>query len=171
MTDHTQVPTGPPAPERAPARDVSRVLRVLVSRMQLHADSVGHEVGLHRSDLMAMNLMSQASQSGHSMTPGEVAKKMGLSAAAVTALVDRLEDVGHLARHRDTDDRRRVRLGLTRQAQKTGRAMFQPVNDRLHTVLANYTDSELELVLRVLSDVSDEVDRANTGDSCPAKHG
>lgn len=165
MTDDTQVPPVHDAARRVPAREVSHVLRVLVSRMQLYADSVGHGLGLHRSDLMAMNLMSQASLQGHSMTPGEVAKKMSLSAAAVTALVDRLEDVGHLVRRPDASDRRRVRLGVSKQAESVSRAMFRPMNDRLYAALAHYTDEELDLVARVLADVSEAVEKADTQDA------
>lgn len=167
MTDDIQVPHGAETAHRPVAREVSQVLRVLVSRMQLYADSVGHDLGLHRSDLMAMNLMSQASLHGHSMTPGEVAKKMSLSAAAVTALVDRLEGVGHLVRQPDASDRRRVRLGVSRQAEKASRAMFRPMNDRLYAALAHYTDAELDLVARVLSDLTQAVEKADTEDPPP----
>ncbi|MGB5951246.1 MAG: MarR family transcriptional regulator [Ornithinimicrobium sp.] len=165
MTDHTQVPAGDNATDRDIARHVSQALRVLVSRMQLYADSVGHDLGLHRSDLMAMNLMSQASMDGHSMTPGEVAKKMSLSAAAVTALVDRLEDVGHLVRHPDANDRRRVRLAVSTQAERASRAMFRPMNERLYAALAHYTDEELDVVVRVLRDVTDAVEKADAQDA------
>ncbi|MGB3187041.1 MAG: MarR family transcriptional regulator [Ornithinimicrobium sp.] len=167
MTESTQVPGGRSTADDVIARKVSHNLRVLVSRMQLYADSVGHELGLHRSDLMAMNLMSQASLRGHAMTPGEVAKKMSLSAAAVTALVDRLEDVGHLVRTPDVKDRRRVRLGVSKQAATVSRSMFRPMNDRLYAALAHYTAAELDVVARVLADMTEAIEEAETDQAIP----
>lgn len=157
MTKAPQVPTRPGVADRPPARAVANTLRGLASRLQLYADAVGHDLGLHRSDLMAMNLMSQAAQRGKSMTPTDVSKNMSLSAAAVTALVDRLERVGHLVRHPDPDDRRRVRLDVSKQAETMSRAMFRPLNDGLNDAMSAYTDEELELVQRVLADLNDAV--------------
>ncbi len=157
MTDIAQVPARTGPANRPPARAVTQALRGLASRLQLYSDAVGHDLGLHRSDLMAMNLMSQAAQCGTSMTPTDVSKKMSLSAAAVTALVDRLERVGHLVRNPDPDDRRRVRLDVSRQAETVSREMFRPLNEGLTEAMSAYTDEELELVQRVLADLSNAV--------------
>ncbi|MGB3827148.1 MAG: MarR family transcriptional regulator [Ornithinimicrobium sp.] len=161
MTDSTKVPDRRRTAVRPRALAVTRAVRVLVSRTQLYADSVGHGLGLHRSDLMALNLMSQAAANhGELMTPGDVAKQMSLSAAAVTALVDRLERVGHLVRQPDAHDRRRVRLDVSKQAESVSREMFRPMNDRLLGALSAYSDQELELVAQVLRDLSVAVDGA-----------
>lgn len=132
--------------------------------MQMYADSVGHDLGLHRSDLMAMNLMSQAATRGSSLTPSQVAKSMSLSAAAVTALVDRLERVGHLERHPDPVDRRRVRLDVSQQAEDVSRVMFRPMNDELTEIMDGYTEEELRLIGRILQDFTGAVQRAGTPD-------
>ncbi len=170
VTDAPQVPTLPGGADRPSARAVSQALRGLASRLQLYSDGVGHDLGLHRSDLMAMNLMSQSAQHGTSMTPTDISKKMSLSAAAVTALVDRLERVGHLVRHPDPDDGRRVRLNVSKQAETVSRRMFRPLNAGLNEAMLAYTDEELELVQRVLTDLSEAVvtvvpsDAAATGE-------
>ena len=157
MTEAPQVPTRQGVANRPSARAVAQVLRSLAARLQLYSDGVGHDLGLHRSDLMAMNLMSQSAQRGRLMTPTDVSKKMSLSAAAVTALVDRLERVGHLVRHPDPDDRRRVRLDISKQAETVSRQMFRPLNASLNEAMSAYTDEELELVQRVLTDLSEAV--------------
>lgn len=164
MTDLTEVPVRKRIPARPSARALAQTLRALVSKTQLYADGVGHELGLHRSDLMAMNLMSQAAMRGESMTPTDVSKQMSLSAAAVTALVDRLERVGHLVRHPDAKDRRRTRLGVSRQAESVSREMFRPMNDRLYEAMGSYTDEELDLVTRVLRDLVQAVHEAEPSD-------
>lgn len=165
MTQTSQVPARPAPANRPPARAVAQTLRGLTARLQLYSDAVGHDLGLHRSDLMAMNLMSQAALHGKSMTPTDVSKKMSLSAAAVTALVDRLERVGHLVRHPDPDDRRRVRLDVSKQAETVSREMFRPLNAQLAEVMSTYTDDELELVDRVLTDLSAAVAKVVPGEA------
>ncbi len=46
-------------------------------------------------------------------TPGELSAKLELSSGAMTNRIDRLEEDGLVARHRDPDDRRGVRVALT----------------------------------------------------------
>ncbi len=169
MSDPREVPNPGSSPDRTAAQDVARRLRALVAQSQLYADGVGHDLGLHRSDLMAMNLMSQAAVRGELMTPGEVAKQMSLSAAAVTALVDRLERVGHLVRHADTRDRRRVRLDISNQAETVSRRMFRPMNERMYAAMSPYTDAELALVARVMADLTEAVRREEPEDAAAAR--
>jgi DNA-binding MarR family transcriptional regulator len=148
-------------PGRDAVRRVGFAVRVLVSRMQQYSDVVGHQLGLHRSDLTAMNLISQASHVGQKMSPSDVARQMGLSAAAVTALVDRLERVGHVERQPDAHDRRRVRLDVSEQATGVSRRMFRPLSEEMARVLEPYSDEELDLVVRVLGDLTDATVRAD----------
>jgi len=159
-----QVPGDDGAADDRPVRRVLGSLRSVTLAMQIYADGVGHDLGLHRSDLMAMNLMSHAAARGSSMTPTQVAKSMSLSAAAVTALVDRLERVGHLVRHPDPADRRRVRLDVSQQAEDVSRGMFRPMNEELVEVMGQYTQAELQLVGRVLDDFTSAVQRASGHD-------
>lgn len=154
--------TGAP-PGREAVRAVTLALRVLVSRSQQYADRAGHDAGLHRSDMTAMNHIRQAMMLGESLGPGDVAKRMSLSPAAVTALVDRLESVGHVVRHRDVEDRRRIRLDLTDHAVVTARGMFRPMTQAMADVLEPYSDEELRLVVRALTDLTAALDQVGEG--------
>jgi DNA-binding MarR family transcriptional regulator len=171
VTDTSQVPDGEGGHTLPASRQVLRSLRAVVLAMQMYADGVGHDLGLHRSDLMAMNLMSQAAARGRSLTPSQVAKSMSLSAAAVTALVDRLERVGHLARHPDPADRRRVRLDVSQQAEDIGRSMFQPMNDALAEVMEQYTEADLQMVVAMLEQFTAAVQRASEADPARVQRG
>jgi DNA-binding MarR family transcriptional regulator len=151
------------APGRDAVRRVTFAVRALVSQMQQYGDSVGHHIGLHRSDLTAMNLISQAAMRGERMSPSDVARQMSLSAAAVTALVDRLEKVGHLERTPDERDRRRVRLDVSEQATGVSRRMFRPLTEQMVKVLEPYSDEELELVLKVITEMTEAVQHADPG--------
>lgn len=155
---------------RNAVRSVTFALRVLVARTQQYADRAGHEAGLHRSDMTAMNHISQAAVLGETLGPGDVAKRMSLSPAAVTALVDRLESVGHLVRYRDGQDRRRVRLDLTDHATLTAMEIFRPMSQALSAALEPYTDEELALILRVLQDLIAAMDDVGQGGPTLAPH-
>lgn len=152
------------------ARAVTFALRILVARTQQYADRAGHRAGIHRSDLTAMNHISQANVMGESLGPGDVAKRMSLSPAAVTALVDRLESVGHLVRHRDEEDRRRIRLDLTDHATVTAIEMFRPMTTAMHKALEGYTDQELHLVARAMQDLTEALDYVDEGGPTLAPH-
>lgn len=149
---------------RAAAFALADAARVMVRRMQMYADTAGHHAGLHRSDLTAMDIISQAAQRGERLTPSDVAHRMNLSPAAVTALVDRLAKVGHVERHPDAHDRRRTRLDVSDQAVGVSMAMFRPLTLAMFTALEPYTDAELELVTRVLGDLSAAVQHADPTD-------
>jgi DNA-binding MarR family transcriptional regulator len=57
------------------------------------------------TDLLALWLLGDAPR-----TAGEPAEELGLTSAAITALVDRLERNGYAARQRDNRDRRKVTI-------------------------------------------------------------
>ncbi|MDN5804814.1 MAG: MarR family transcriptional regulator, partial [Microlunatus sp.] len=61
------------------------------------------EIGL--TDMAAMTHLAGA---GRPVGPTWLSARLGLTPAAATELVDRLERAGHLARERDQTDRRRV---------------------------------------------------------------
>ena len=56
------------------------------------------------SDMRAILLLSERGPMGGA----ELARRLGISSAATTVLVDRLERAGHFERVRDTGDRRRA---------------------------------------------------------------
>jgi len=58
---------------------------------------------------------------------GEVAKKLNITAGTLSVAVNNLEKKGYVERFRDEDDRRAVKLGLT----KKGRLLYR-VHERFH---------------------------------------
>ncbi len=60
----------------------------------------------------------------------------------VTALVDRMVKAGHVARERDSADRRRVLLQVTPSAVTLGESFFGPLISRAASTVGNYTATE-----------------------------
>lgn len=96
----------PPEPE-------TRALRVLQTAMTEAEAALGRRMRMHPTDLAAMGYLSSAEGP---IGPGDLAHRLALSPAAATELVDRLTTAGHVERHRDLADRRRIRLEPSRDA-------------------------------------------------------
>jgi DNA-binding MarR family transcriptional regulator len=110
-----------------------------------------------------------ADRVGQPLTPGGLGQELGLSSGATTALVDRLERVGHVHRVRDERDRRRVTLHYGETAATVGEAFFRPLAVRLDEVLDGYSPAELAAARRFLVDTIAVVrahrDAVRAGDS------
>jgi DNA-binding MarR family transcriptional regulator len=88
-------------------------------------------------------------------SPGQLARRLWVTPAVVTGLLDRLEQRGFVRREIDPADRRRLRLELTEAGRATGEALGQILTEELATQLATYDLSqlaELERALDVLED-------------------
>ena len=88
------------------------------------------------------------------MTPGRLAKALRLPSASVTAVIDRLEQAGHVRRVRDTKDRRRVLLKPTAAALRAQEAYWGGFNERVMAVMEAFTGDELNAVDRFLTQVA-----------------
>jgi DNA-binding MarR family transcriptional regulator len=76
--------------------------------------------------------------------------RLGLSSGATTAVVDRLERLGHVQRTREDSDRRRITLRHGDTAVEIGREFFGPLGARMDAMLAGFSDAELDAVVRFL---------------------
>jgi DNA-binding MarR family transcriptional regulator len=94
-----------------------------------------------------------------SLGTGELTGRLGISPAATTELVDRLERAGHVLRRRDEVDRRRVRLSPSPSAITEVLGQLMPLLDRLDAVAEQLSDEDRAAVRRYLEGVT-EVYRA-----------
>ena len=106
-----------------------RELALLLRRLTVELDAVGQRFadlhGLNRTDVRALVAIMDAARGGESLTAGAAGRRPSTcSSASVTALVDRLERVGHVRRVRDADDRRRVALEMSDSAMAAGAEHF-----------------------------------------------
>lgn len=143
-----------------PGEPVVGRVRALSFETQQYVDAVARHLGLHRSDVAAIGVLTAAARAGEEMSPGELARTMNMSAAAVSALLDRLERVGHVRRGRHATDGRRLVIERTRSAQLTSREMFRPLREEQEAALAGYSDDDLALAARVLADLTEAARRA-----------
>ena len=140
-------------------RDISLLLR----RLSVELDAVGDRfAGLHRlgrTDVRAVVAIMDSARAGSALTAGALGAAVELSSASVTALVDRLERAGHVRRVCDPADRRRVVLEMSDTAMAAGAAFFGGLQRDLVARMADYSDEELDVVRRFLTEMTDVVAR------------
>ena len=102
--------------EDDPGMPLIHLLRQVTVEFDLLAAEFARLHGLHPTDLRALIHLLDAARPGTPATPGWLADQLGLDASSVTALVHRLEELGHVRRRRDTADRRRVLLDVDERA-------------------------------------------------------
>lgn len=114
------------ATDGASSAEQRQRLAYLLRRINVELDQLAHEFAaqhrLHPTDMRALVAIMDAARSGQVMSPGRLGEELGLTSASVTALLDRLEQAGHIHRIRDQHDRRRVTLEIDQQALVLGRS-------------------------------------------------
>ena len=130
-------------------------VRTLSFRTQHLAHAFAEQQAMHPTDLEAVVHVMQAETDGDPLTAGRLAGALGLSSAATTSVVDRLERAGHVQRERDDVDRRRVHLRITSGAMAVAGAFFGPLGQRTDAVMAGFTTHELAAVHRFLEGFSE----------------
>ena len=136
---------------------------LLLRRLSVELDAVGQRFatlhGLGRTDVRALVAIMDAARSGEALTAGALGRTVELSSASVTALVDRLERAGHVHRVGDPDDRRRVVLEMSESTTEAGGRFFGGLNRDVLAAMDGYTDDELAVVRRFLTEMTDVIVR------------
>ena len=99
-------------------------------------------------ELAALGALDAAA---HEPVPvGRLSATLGLSSAATTELVDRLERSGLVRRERHPDDRRQVLVVLKPAARRVGEQLLRPWGARIHDAATALSESERRAVARYL---------------------
>jgi DNA-binding MarR family transcriptional regulator len=111
--------------------------------------AVADVLGLHITDHKCLDLIRQYG----AMPAGRLAELTGLTTGAVTGIIDRLEEGGYVSRTDDPKDRRRIIVEPTKNKkwERKIEAIFIPLHERMHKLLSSYSDSELALLLDVMT--------------------
>lgn len=128
----------------------TQALRALQTAMTDAESALAHRMELGHSDMAAMTHLASARQP---VGPTWLSARLGLTPAAATELVDRLEKVGHLARERDHNDRRRVNLIPTESSLTEVNRHLRPLMDAVDQVAEEFSAPERAAIRRFLTEV------------------
>jgi DNA-binding MarR family transcriptional regulator len=128
-----------------------------VQALSAEADQIGRIFAsthqLSANDFRALVHVMVAENAGTPLTAGELRTRMGLSGAAITYLMERMIESGHLRRESDPADRRKVILRYADHGIEVGRAFFTPLAAHTHRGLADLPDGDLAAAHRVFDAV------------------
>ncbi len=130
-------------------------LRVLQTAMTDAETAMARRMRLGQTDMAAMTHLASAREP---VGPGWLSGRLGLTPAAATELVDRLEKVGHLTRERDRADRRRVNLIPSTSTLDEVNDHLRPLLDSVDAVAQEFTDEERDAIRSFLARVSEIYD-------------
>ncbi len=133
-----------------PGLQLVHQLRAVTVELDLLAAEFAQRNGLHPTDLRALIWLLDAARAGAPATPGGLGRQLGLNSAGATALIDRLERLGHVRRTRDVRDRRRVLLEVDDQAVGLGWSFFGPVIAEVIAATRALSSTELATIRRFL---------------------
>ena len=118
-----------------------------VRAMNAESDQIGrHFAGRHdvaANDFRALLHIMVAETAGTPLTAGELRKRMGMSGAAITYLVERMIASDHLRRESDPTDRRKVILRVADHGMDVARGFFTPLAEQTRLALAGLSDADL----------------------------
>jgi DNA-binding MarR family transcriptional regulator len=129
-----------------------------VRAMTAGSEQIGHAFARSQevtaNDFRALLHITVAETAGAPLTAGDLRTRMGVSAAAITYLVERMIASGHVRRDVDEADRRRVKLRLSDHGTAVAREFFLPLAAHTSAALAPLSDDDLAAAHRVLTAVT-----------------
>lgn len=122
------------------------LIRNYAGRVVMFHEAVAQQLGLHATDVKALRLLGE-----DAMTAGRLADNIGLTGAAVTALVDRLEADGYVQRVRDTEDRRRVTIHAVPAKIRKLDQLYDGIYIEMSRLLSKYSKAEFAAITDYLT--------------------
>ncbi|GAA3600025.1 hypothetical protein GCM10022198_25560 [Klugiella xanthotipulae] len=89
------------------------------------------------------------------LSPGDIARRLGISAASVTIAVDRLSAMGHVSRQPNPLDRRGVLISATPDSRQRTMSVLMPMIFAVDGVLDEFEPEQQATITRYLLRVTD----------------
>ena len=147
----------PQAPEGWPTSDVVDALYAVLRAMPELRVAIAHRLGLNPSEVDAMEHIM-----GEPVGPVELSRRLHMTSASATVLVDRLEQAGHAVREPDPDDGRRRVVRPTTQGTDAVFAQIGPLVADLVAAEDGLTARDCATVVRYLKRVLEVLDQHTT---------
>ncbi|MFE7508298.1 MarR family transcriptional regulator [Promicromonospora sp. NPDC057488] len=127
-----------------PADPGARLGAELSDAVVMFHEALGALMGLSAADNKALGVIRREGP----MSARELANRTGLTAGAVTGLVDRLEHAGYARRTRHETDRRRLVIEATAPASPQVKAAVTEMAQAMGRVTEQFSQDELLVVAR-----------------------
>lgn len=140
----------------ADSYDISLAVRLLLQSGREMQSAAARRMDLRVTDVQAMDLVTSA---GNTISPAELASRLGIRTASASALIDRMVQAGHLERtaasRRDKPGARyRTNVETTPHARAEVRETLQDVNAGFRELGTSLTPNESAAVLKFLREAT-----------------
>lgn len=132
------------------ARSVQPALATEIGRrfstaVVLYHSAVAERFGLSATDWKCGEILSRMGP----MNPTQLAALTGMSTAAVTLVIDRLEQAGFARRERDRNDRRKVLVypSSTPELEQKMEEVFRGLAAKIDVLMARYSPKQLQAIV------------------------
>lgn len=115
-------------------------------------------MAMGENDLLVLRYLLKAQRREELVSPGELARYLGVSTASMTAIIDRLEKSGHVRRERHATDRRSIYVIPTVDSDQEVRKTLGDMHDRMLAAVIDMTPEESRTVLDCLARLQAAVD-------------
>ncbi|MCJ1714742.1 MarR family winged helix-turn-helix transcriptional regulator [Curtobacterium sp. VKM Ac-2922] len=108
-------------------------------------------IGLPVSDANALGQVIWAEVAGAPVSPAALSRRIGMTSGATSILLDRLERAGHVERHRESADRRRITLRATPSAHAESQRFLAFAGTEIATTVLATPPQDLRVVIDFLT--------------------
>lgn len=136
--------------------DVLVSLRRIIRANDLHSRKLGRETGLTTPQLVVMRAIEEGGS--EASTVSEISRRVSLSQATVTNILNRLEGQKLVHRQRSVTDKRRVNLSVTAAGRKLLRNAPQPLQEHFILRFKALADWEQHLIVSSLARIAAMMD-------------
>ena len=141
---------------RFAVRPPTVLIQQIIDLNKRFESATSRALGLNGTDMAALGeVMMTGPQS-----PTELARRLQITTAAVTTVVDRLEAAGHVTRQQHPTDRRAVLVAPTDESVTRAMRTLIPVALAIDSTLDGFSEAESGVILRYLQAVADQQQKA-----------
>lgn len=127
---------------RTPSLEALRRLTAIAEQVPA---SVARRAGLSHNELRALDLLAEEPRG-----PAELARALGVTSAAASGIIDRLEERGHATRAAHSSDGRRTSVTISGTGREEVTSYLMPMFRELARLDAELSPEEREVVARYL---------------------
>ena len=131
--------------------EITQLLREMREVTNELEQRLGEQLTVNPTDLIAMEHLIQDGP----LTPTELARRVGVTTAAMTTSIDRLTAVGHVTRSPNPADRRGILVVPAEASIGRAMGMLLPMIMGIDRVLDSYDEQQREVIASYLRQVVD----------------
>jgi len=125
---------------------VGESARQLQSAVDAMDEAVAVSLGINRTDLRCLDELLRIGEGG----PASLARLLGLTSGSMTAVLDRLEQVGYITRSPDPADRRKLVVRPTPAVLTVTTRLYWPLAEEGARAMSEFSPEQLQVILRYL---------------------